>query len=133
MRLAADVYGEADRPPLVCWPGASIGGIASAIALGETPYAAARALILVDVVPEMDAQGLARIRAFMSAGGEGFASIEEAAAAVNRYRSERRSRRRHAIEAPDPAGAMVSGYWRHAHGGRRPERCIQQCCQQIHA
>jgi pimeloyl-ACP methyl ester carboxylesterase len=154
MRLAADVYGEADHPPLLCWPGAgqtrhswsrsaqqlaslgfyvisvdlrghgesswapdadysidafaadvravvkalpsppfllgaSIGGIASAIAVGEAPSAPARALILVDVVPDMDAQGLDRIRAFMSTGREGFGSVEEAAAAVTRYLPER--------------------------------------------
>jgi pimeloyl-ACP methyl ester carboxylesterase len=75
-------------PPILL--GASIGGIAAAIAVGEAGSGLARALILVDVVPNMDASGLNRIRAFMSAGQAGFGSVAEASAAVLRYLPERK-------------------------------------------
>lgn len=82
-------------PPILV--GASIGGIAAAIAVGESNRAVpaakplARALVLVDVVPDMATSGLDRIRAFMSAGEAGFASMAEAAAAVASYLPHRRS------------------------------------------
>jgi pimeloyl-ACP methyl ester carboxylesterase len=75
-------------PPILL--GASIGGIASAIAVGEATSCVARALILVDVVPNMAAEGLDRIRSFMSAGHAGFSSVEEASATVLRYLPGRR-------------------------------------------
>jgi hypothetical protein len=70
--------------------GASLGGIASLLALGraaeegtEPPFAG---LILVDIVPEMDPRGVAHVQGFMRAKvKEGFASIEEAAEAVAAY------------------------------------------------
>jgi non-heme chloroperoxidase len=65
--------------------GASIGGIASLLAVARHPSTNIRGLVLVDVVPNMQTAGLERIRAFMSAGEEGFASIDEAADAVARY------------------------------------------------
>ena len=76
-------------PPILV--GASIGGIAAAIAVGESNIAVARALVLVDVVPDMATSGLDRIRAFMSAGRAGFANLAEAAAAVARYLPHRQS------------------------------------------
>lgn len=75
-------------PPILV--GASIGGIAAAIAVGESNLTA-RALVLVDVVPDMPAPGLDRIRAFMSAGEAGFASMAEAAAAVASYLPHRQA------------------------------------------
>lgn len=76
-------------PPILV--GASIGGIAAAIAVGESNRAVARALVLVDVVPEVRTPALDRIRAFMSAGSAGFASMAEAAAAVASYLPHRRT------------------------------------------
>ena len=88
-------------PPILV--GASIGGIAAAVAVGESNralagrtalagrMALARALVLVDVVPDMATSGLDRIRAFMSAGRAGFASVAEAAAAVASYLPHRRA------------------------------------------
>jgi non-heme chloroperoxidase len=76
-------------PPILL--GASIGGIASAIAVGEATSCVARALILVDVVPNMAAEGLDRIRSFMSAWHAGFSSVEEASATVLRYLPGRRA------------------------------------------
>jgi non-heme chloroperoxidase len=65
--------------------GASIGGIAMAIAVGENPGTRVQGLVLVDVVPDMRSLGLTRIRSFMEAGAAGFATLEEAAAAVAHY------------------------------------------------
>jgi pimeloyl-ACP methyl ester carboxylesterase len=97
-------------PPILI--GASIGGIASAIAVGEAPSCAARALILVDVVPNMAAAGLDRIRSFMSAGHAGFASVEEASAAVLRYLPGRRPGSSHrGLKRNLRLGADGRWYW----------------------
>jgi pimeloyl-ACP methyl ester carboxylesterase len=78
--------------------GASIGGIAALIAAGESPEPCARALVLIDVVPQMPEAGLDRIRAFMSAGADGFASLEEAAARVREYLPHRPPRSARALQ-----------------------------------
>ena len=97
-------------PPILL--GASIGGIASAIAVGETTSCVARALILVDVVPNMAAEGLDRIRSFMSAGHAGFASVEEASAAVLRYLPGRRPSSSHrGLKRNLRLGADGRWYW----------------------
>jgi pimeloyl-ACP methyl ester carboxylesterase len=65
--------------------GASLGGLASLLAVGEGQVAA-RALVLVDVTPRMDDDGVRRIHAFMGANiAEGFATLDEAADAVAAY------------------------------------------------
>ena len=97
-------------PPILL--GASIGGIASAIAVGEATSCLARALILVDVVPNMAAAGLDRIRSFMSAGHAGFSSVEEASAAVLRYLPERRPGSSHrGLKRNLRPGADGRWYW----------------------
>jgi pimeloyl-ACP methyl ester carboxylesterase len=80
-RLAAEHGGA--RPVAI---GASLGGIASLLALaaGEAPLFSG--LVLVDVVPRMDPRGVDHIQGFMRArAAEGFASVEEAAEAVAAY------------------------------------------------
>jgi len=65
--------------------GASLGGIASLLALGERPDVF-RGLVLVDIVPRMDPRGVDHVQGFMRArAAEGFASVEEAADAVAAY------------------------------------------------
>jgi pimeloyl-ACP methyl ester carboxylesterase len=97
-------------PPILL--GASIGGIASAIAVGEATSCVARALILVDVVPNMAAAGLDRIRSFMSAGSAGFSSVEEASAAVLRYLPGRRPSSSHrGLKRNLRPGADGRWYW----------------------
>ncbi|QEU96862.1 alpha/beta fold hydrolase [Streptomyces kanamyceticus] len=76
------VAGLGDRPLLV---GASLGGLSSLLAAGEAPRAAIRALVLVDVAHRPDPRGVHRIVAFMRRRPEGFASVEEAAAAISAY------------------------------------------------
>lgn len=64
--------------------GASLGGLASLYALGEADCFSA--LVLVDIVPRMEAHGVANVRNFMLAHAkEGFASIDEAAESVAKY------------------------------------------------
>lgn len=85
--FAADVTAVADaiaadtgtRPVAV---GASLGGIAAMLAMRLRPAVFA-GLILVDVTPELDLQGVARVRNFMGANASGgFASVEAAADAI---------------------------------------------------
>jgi pimeloyl-ACP methyl ester carboxylesterase len=68
-----------------------MGGISALIAASEAP-ARVRGLVLVDIVPGFAADGVERIRAFMTANPDGFASLDEAAAAVNAYNPHRRNR-----------------------------------------
>jgi pimeloyl-ACP methyl ester carboxylesterase len=83
--VAAIVAGLPEPPALV---GASLGGVASLVAVGEgTP---ARALVLVDVAPRIEPAGAQRIGDFMRAHMEdGFASLEEVADAVSAYNPHR--------------------------------------------
>ncbi|PWK91923.1 alpha/beta fold hydrolase [Fulvimonas soli] len=74
-----------EKPALV---GASMGGVTSLIGLGADPELA-RALVLVDVAPRLEIEGIERIVAFMRSHADGFASLEEAAAAVTRYNPAR--------------------------------------------
>jgi pimeloyl-ACP methyl ester carboxylesterase len=83
--FAADVTamaGALTTPPVLV--GASLGGIASLLAVG-LGGAAARALVLVDIAPRFEPEGAERIIRFMTARPDGFASLEEAADAVASY------------------------------------------------
>lgn len=74
------------RPALV---GASLGGMASLLAIGESDTPVASALVLVDVAPRVEADGVARIRAFMRQGLDGFPDLEAAADAIATYNPHR--------------------------------------------
>lgn len=80
------ILAELGRPAALV--GASMGGVASLIAAAEAPELA-WALILVDIVPKFAPEGVARIRRFMLGHPEGFASLEEAVAAVSAYNPHR--------------------------------------------
>jgi pimeloyl-ACP methyl ester carboxylesterase len=70
--------------------GASLGGLTSLMLAGEVAPGAARAVVLVDIVPETQEAGLRRVLSFMADGMEsGFASLEEVADAVSRYNPHR--------------------------------------------
>jgi len=78
------------EPPAIV--GASLGGVAAMLALGTAAdggLAMARCLVLVDVVPRMENAGVSRIKQFMRSAPDGFASLDEAAEAIARYRSNR--------------------------------------------
>lgn len=73
--------------PTFALVGASLGGITAMVAAsrGLTPAA----LVLVDIVPKMSAQGVAKITAFMTGNPDGFASLEAAADAISAYYPDR--------------------------------------------
>ena len=73
------------RPVLV---GASMGGGTSLVAAGEG-HVDATALVLVDVAPRIEPEGVARIHAFMSQKPDGFDSLEEVAEAIGAYQPHR--------------------------------------------
>jgi pimeloyl-ACP methyl ester carboxylesterase len=77
------------RPPVLV--GASLGGLASLVAVAESPRQedTARALVLVDVAHRMEDSGRDRIGAFMTGNLDGFASLEEAAAVIGAYNPHR--------------------------------------------
>ncbi len=89
-RFASDVVsiaGTFDRPPALV--GASLGGMASLLAIGESAAPVAGALVLVDVAPRIEMAGVERIRAFMRQGLGGFADLDEAADAIASYNPHR--------------------------------------------
>lgn len=65
--------------------GASMGGATSLYAVGNSTAQIARALVMVDIVPRMEAEGARKIGAFMGANPKGFATLDEAADAVAAY------------------------------------------------
>lgn len=75
------------RPPVVV--GASLGGLAGLMAEGELGPLL-RALVLVDVAPRLEQDGVARIINFMATGLDGFASLEDAADAIAAYLPNRK-------------------------------------------
>jgi pimeloyl-ACP methyl ester carboxylesterase len=90
--FAADVLAVAtslDTPPVLI--GASLGGIASLLAITSAPvqHEVARALVLVDVAHRIENAGRRRIGEFMTGHLDGFATLEEAADAIAAYNPHR--------------------------------------------
>jgi pimeloyl-ACP methyl ester carboxylesterase len=79
-----------DRAPVLV--GASLGGITSLVAVGEHP-GLARGLVLVDIVVRPEPAGVARIRNFMTAHHDGFATLDEVADAIAVYNPVRKRAR----------------------------------------
>lgn len=77
------------RPPAVV--GASMGGMTSLWAQGQTEEQLFSSVILVDVTPRMEVSGVARIVGFMTAHPDGFGSLDDAAAAIAAYNPHRAS------------------------------------------
>jgi pimeloyl-ACP methyl ester carboxylesterase len=74
------------KPALV---GASLGGMASLLAVGESDDEIASALVLVDIAPRVELAGVARIRTFMRQGLDGFPDLDSAADAIASYNPHR--------------------------------------------
>jgi len=92
--FAADLVAVADtlqgKPAVV---GASLGGLAGLLAEGELRPGAFASLTLVDVTPQLEPEGVAHILGFMAAHiDEGFATADEAAAAISAYLPHRKQR-----------------------------------------
>lgn len=90
--FAADVRALAcaqRTPPVLV--GASLGGMASLLANVATADSTeiSRALVLVDIAPRVNPAGVDRILDFMAAHSAGFASLDDAAAAVSGYQPQR--------------------------------------------
>lgn len=83
--LAALPAQDGRAPVLV---GASMGGITALVGVGEGQLAC-RALVLVDIAPRIEPEGVARIVAFMRGYPDGFESLETARAAVAAYNPQR--------------------------------------------
>ncbi len=90
-RFAADagcVAATFSSPPILV--GASLGGLASMVLEGIQSPGSCSAIILVDVIPDMDREGVQRIKEFMTDRmHEGFGSLDEAAEAVAAYNPHR--------------------------------------------
>ncbi|MGB3602255.1 alpha/beta fold hydrolase [Gordonia sp. (in: high G+C Gram-positive bacteria)] len=86
-RDVAAVAGGLSEPPVLI--GASLGGMASLLAQSADADLA-RALVLVDIAPKAQPEGLAKIHDFMARGIEGFDSLDDALAAVVAYNPNRR-------------------------------------------
>jgi len=82
--VCREIGSEAGQPPVLV--GASLGGISGMLAadLGGPDLLAG--LVLVDITPHMDAEGVSKIQGFMAERmREGFATLEEAAGAIAAY------------------------------------------------
>ena len=85
-RLALDLQKVMETlPGRVALVGASMGGGTALTYVGRGHRPEAAALVLVDIVPQVEQAGAERIRAFMRANPDGFATVEEAADAVSTY------------------------------------------------
>lgn len=72
------------QPPVIV--GASLGGLCAMLGAGEIQETMFRAIVLVDVTPNLNFQGVMRIFDFMHEHIEsGFGSLDEAAEAIARY------------------------------------------------
>ena len=79
--------------------GASLGGVSAILAEGASDRDVSSGLILVDIVHRPNPAGVQRIQDFMRSGLRGFATLEEAAAAIAAYAPHRPKR-------VNPAGLM---------------------------
>lgn len=84
--LQAVVASIGSRPVLV---GASLGGLTAILAAGESRVPA-RALVLVDIAARVEPVGHARITDFMRSRPDGYASLDEVAAALASLNVHRR-------------------------------------------
>lgn len=97
-------------PPVLV--GASLGGLSGLIAEGEIRPGSFASLTLVDIAPNMEPAGVARVMGFMAAHLEtGFASAEEAAEIVDSYRP-REGRRTTAERIAPYVRKGQDGRWR---------------------
>ncbi|MCV7027833.1 alpha/beta fold hydrolase [Mycobacterium sherrisii] len=79
-----------ELPPQPVLVGASLGGFTSMLLAGELSPGIASAVVLVDIVPDMEQSGATRIHNFMADRVEsGFASLEEVADAIAEYNPHR--------------------------------------------
>jgi len=76
------------RPPVLV--GASLGGMAAMLAEGTSDRTVSCGLVLVDLTPKTNDEGILRITRFMESGIDGFDSLEDAAASIAAYTPHRK-------------------------------------------
>jgi len=81
---------QLNQKPIIV--GASLGGISALRAEALSEEHVAKALVLVDTTPRMEAAGVTRILRWMLDGLEGFASLQDAADAIAEYLPHRARR-----------------------------------------
>jgi pimeloyl-ACP methyl ester carboxylesterase len=82
------VVDQLEKPPVLV--GASLGGMAAMLAEGTSDREVSSGLILVDIAPQSNPEGIKRIGDFMRSGVDGFDSLESAAAAIAAYTPQRK-------------------------------------------
>lgn len=81
------VVDQLDHPPVLV--GASLGGISAMLAEGTSDREVSSGLVLVDIAPKANPEGVQRIQDFMRSGLDGFDSLEDVAAAIAAYTPQR--------------------------------------------
>jgi pimeloyl-ACP methyl ester carboxylesterase len=82
-----EIVGRMAAPPAIV--GASLGGMVALSAQRLSADQLFSAVVLVDITPRMESEGVARIVGFMLGYPDGFASLEEASDAIAAYRPGR--------------------------------------------
>jgi non-heme chloroperoxidase len=82
-----EVIATLEKPPVLI--GASLGGGTSLLVTGESAPGIVAALVLVDVVPRPEAEGVKNVYAFMSARPDGYDNLDQVADAVAAYNPHR--------------------------------------------
>jgi non-heme chloroperoxidase len=88
--FAADMFAviqTLEQPPVVV--GASLGGMAALLGIGEAEDPRVAGLVLVDISTSIDSRGAERIKTWMLSRPDGFASLDEVAEAVAEYTRNR--------------------------------------------
>lgn len=78
------------KPPVLV--GASLGGMSAMLAEGTSDRPVSSGLVLVDITPKTNADGIKRITEFMRSGFDGFDTLEAAAEAIAAYTPHRTKR-----------------------------------------
>ncbi|MGA8724716.1 MAG: alpha/beta hydrolase [Acidimicrobiales bacterium] len=89
--FCADCVAVVDQlggPPVLV--GASLGGMAAMLAEGTSDRTLSCGLVLVDITPKTNQEGIQRITRFMQSGFGGFDTLEDAAAAIAAYTPQRK-------------------------------------------
>jgi pimeloyl-ACP methyl ester carboxylesterase len=98
MSFGADCIAVCDqlaRPPVLV--GASLGGVSAILAEGNSDRVVSSGLVIVDVTHRNNPAGIDKIKNFMMSGLGGFATLEDAAAAIAAYTPHRK-------RTPNPEG-----------------------------
>ncbi len=89
------VCDQLGKPPVLV--GASLGGVSAILAEGNSDRVVSSGLVIVDITARANPEGINKIRDFMRSGLGGFATLEEAAAAIAAYTPQRKRK-------PNPEG-----------------------------